>query len=204
MTAHFRLSTVGVVLLVAAACSPIRYPTYYLLNVAPSSKPAASKVRRPAAVSVRCFDTPDYIRQGRIVYRDTPHVIGFYDYHRWAADPGATITAALIEAIRSARLFAAVVPYDGREQQEYVLSGRVERLEEIDYKGGVRVEVRLLAQIVDRRAGEAMWTGDETTTSNLETRTVASVVDAMSHAVEMSINRLVESLDREFAAPDRE
>src|SRR5262249_48834633 len=183
------------VVLLGVACGSVQYPKYYLLNVAPASRPGATAApRRDGAVSVRRFDAPDYIRQGRIVYPETPEMIGFYDYHRWAADPGATITTAVIDALRSSRLFAAVVPYDGRERA-YVLTGRVERLDEIDYGPGVRVEARLIAHLVDQRTGEAVWTGDGSETSNLETRPVVSVVDAMSHAVARSIDRLVASLD---------
>lgn len=192
------VSAVCSVVLLTAACGSVQYPKYYLLNVAPAPRPGATAARRTGAVSVRRFDTPDYIRQGRIVYRETAEMIGFYDYHRWAADPGATITTAMIEALRSSGRFAAVVPYDGREQA-YVLSGRVERLDEIDYGPGVRVEARLIAQLVDQRTGEAVWTGDESETSTLETRTVVSVVDAMSHAVARSIDRLVASLDAQLA-----
>jgi uncharacterized lipoprotein YmbA len=192
------MATACAAALLTAACAEVRYPKYYLLNVEPTRTPAADDARRSVAVAVRRFDTPDYIRQGRIVYRETPEEIGFYDYHRWAADPGATITTAMIDALRSARLFSAVVPYDGREQQECVLSGRLERLDEIDYGGGVRVEARLLAALVNRRTGETLWTGDASETSKIETRTIGSVVAAMSHAVETSIDRLVASMEQQL------
>jgi uncharacterized lipoprotein YmbA len=188
--------TACVAALLMAACS-VRYPMYYALNVAPAPKPAADDGRRPVAVAVRRFETPDYIRQGRIVYRETPQEIGFYDYHRWAADPGSTITTAMIDALRLARLFSAVVPYDGQEKQECVLSGRLARLDEVDYGGGVRVETRLVAELVNRRTGETLWTGEASETSTIETRTVASVVDAMSHALETSIARLIASMDQQ-------
>jgi uncharacterized lipoprotein YmbA len=186
----------GVAALLVAGCGEIRYPKYYALSIVPPSRPAED-VRRSVTVAVRQFDTPDYIRQGRIVYRETPEEVGFYDYHRWVADPGTTITTAMIDALRSSRLFSLVVPYDGREQQECVLSGRVERLEEVDYGGGVRVEARILAELANQRTGETLWTGDASETSKIETRTVASVVDAMSHAVATSIDRLVASMELE-------
>jgi hypothetical protein len=100
----------------------------------------------------------------------------------------------MIDALRSARLFSAVVPYDGQEKQECVLSGRIARLDEIDYGGGVRVETRLVAELVNRRTGETLWTGEAAETSNIETRTVTSVVGAMSHAVQTSIDRLIASM----------
>ena len=180
-----------------AGCGEIRYPKYYALNIVPPSRPAADDVRRSVTVAVRRFETPDYIRQGRIVYRETPEEIGFYDYHRWAADPATTITTAMMDALRSSQLFSLVVAYDGREQQECVLSGRVERLEEVDYGGGVRVEARILAELVNQRTGETLWTGDASETSKIETRTVGSVVDAMSHAVATTIERLIVSMELE-------
>jgi uncharacterized lipoprotein YmbA len=191
------LAMACVTALLLAGCGEIRYPKYYALNIVPPSKPAVEDVRRSVTVAVRQFDTPDYIRQGRIVYRETPEEVGFYDYHRWVADPGTTITTAMIDALRSSRLFSLVVPYDGREQQECVLSGRVERLEEVDYGDGVRVEARILAELANQRTGETLWTGDASETSKIETRTVASVVDAMSHAVAISIDRLVASMELE-------
>jgi uncharacterized lipoprotein YmbA len=196
MTAKtFLTATVSVAALLMSGCGAVRYPTYYALDVAPAPKPAADGGRRSVAVAVRRFETADYIRQGRIVYREAPQEVGFYDYHRWAADPGATITTAMIDALRSARLFSAVVPYDGREKQECVLSGRLARLDEVDYGGSVRVEAKLVAELVNRRTGETLWTGEASETSNIETRTVASVVGAMSHALETSIARLIASMD---------
>jgi uncharacterized lipoprotein YmbA len=187
--------------LLITACGSARYPTYYALHVAPDPKPAASDGRRAVAVAVRRFDTADYIRQGRIVYRETPEQVGFYDYHRWAADPGATVTAAMIDALRSARLFAAVVPYDGQERQEWVLRGRLARLDEVDYGAGVRVETKLVAELVNRQTGEMLWTGEASETSNIETRSVDSVVGAMSHAVATSIDRLIASMDQQAPRP---
>jgi uncharacterized lipoprotein YmbA len=183
--------------LLMAACGSARYPTYYALHIAPDAKPAASDGRRTVAVAVRRFETADYIRQGRIVYRETPEQVGFYDYHRWVADPGATVTTAMIDALRSARLFSVVVPDDGQEQQDWVLRGRLARLDEVDYGGGVRVETRLVAELVNRHTGEMLWTGEASETSNIETRTVDSVVGAMSHAVATSIDRLIASMDQQ-------
>jgi len=198
MSANPVLSTTACVAALLIAACGVRYPTYYALTVTPAPTLAADADagRRAVAVAVRRFETPDYIRQGRIVYRATPQQIGFYDYHRWAADPGATITNAMIDALRSAQLFSAVVPYDGQDEQQCILSGRLARLDEVDYDGGVRVETRLVAELVNRRTGETLWTGEASETSNLETRTVGSVVAAMSQALETSIARLIGSMDQ--------
>src|SRR5262249_4799871 len=97
------------------------------LKLAPKGAPMAG------VVSVRRFETPAYLRQGRIVYRETPEAVDFYEYHRWAAEPGPTVTAGVIDSIRSANLFSFVKPYDGQDKPEYLMTGRLERLDEIDY-----------------------------------------------------------------------
>ena len=187
-------------LLMAGCGGKILYPHYYALDIPPTPKPAVSDSRLPATLAVRRFESPPYLRQGRIVYRQAPAEIGFYDYHRWAADPAATVTTAVIDSLRSSRLFSFVRTYDGQGQQDYLMSGRLERLEEIDSSGGVRVEARLSAELVDLRTGATVWTADAAETLRVDTRDVNSVVVEMSHAVQKSIDRLVASLDQQLLA----
>ena len=186
------------VMLLAGCGGKILYPNYYALEIPPAPRPAVSDTPLPATLAVRRFESQQYLRQGRIVYRQAPAEIGFYDYHRWAADPAATVTAAVIDSLRSSRLFAFVRTYDGQGRQDYLMSGRLERLEEIDYSGGVRVEARLSAELVDLRTDATVWTGDADETLAVETRNVNSVVVEMSHAVQKSIDRLVAGLDQQL------
>jgi len=190
----------ALVLLLAGCGGKVLYPSYYSLEIPPPPRPAVSDARLPVTVAVRRFDTPSYLRQGRIVYRKAPNEVGFYEYHRWAADPAATVTAAVIASLRSSRLFSFVRPYTSLERPDYVMSGRLERLEEIDYNGGVRVQAKLSAELVDLKTGAATWTGDAEETLSVETRDVGSVVVQMSHAVEKSIDRLVANMGQQLPA----
>src|SRR5262245_41364405 len=79
----------------------VRYPKYYSLEIEPRPTLEVKDQRLPGAVAVRRFETPAYLRQGRIVYREAPEEVGFYDYHRWAADPSAAVTTAVIASLRS-------------------------------------------------------------------------------------------------------
>jgi uncharacterized lipoprotein YmbA len=202
------VSALILTLLMAGCVGKVRYPKYYTLEIAPATKPAANNARVPAAVAVRRFETPAYLRQGRIVYREAPEEVGFYDYHRWATDPGATVTAAMIASLRSAYLFSLVKQYDSQEKSEYLLTGRLERLDEIDYGGSVRVEAKLSAELVNLRTGATVWAGDATETAIVEPRNINSVVAAMGQAVQANINRLVarmsEQLSKSEAATRRQ
>src|SRR5208283_5557900 len=191
---------IAVTLLLMSGCAgKVRYPNYYTLAVAPTKQPASNDAHQSATLAVRRFDTPAYLRQGRIVYRQTPEQIGFYEYHRWASDPGVVVTTGVIDSLRSTSLFSVVVPYAGQDHPDYLLSGRLERLDEVDYKSGVRVEVQLSAQLVNVRTGAPVWAGEVTKTSEVGTRDVNSVVVAMSHTVQGSIDQLVANMEKQLA-----
>src|SRR3974390_2889079 len=102
----WRMCGCAATLLLAGCGGEIRYPKYYMLAIPPAPARAASGVHFSGTVAVRRFDSAPYLRQGRIVYREAPEQIGFYDYHRWADDPAETVTAAMMDALRAARLFS--------------------------------------------------------------------------------------------------
>jgi hypothetical protein len=86
----------------------VKYPSYYTLSIASELKSDVSSTPRPLTVAVRQFETPAYLRQGGIVYSQTPGEVGFYEYHRWAVDPGAAVTTA--KCLRTYLFHVAVKP----------------------------------------------------------------------------------------------
>src|SRR5258708_3439642 len=142
MSKYLRAFLVAIALLatlLTGCVSRIKYPSYYTLNLPPAADPPAKQGVLPS-IAVHEFRAPGYLRQGPIVYRTTPEQVGFYEYHRWAVDPRQSITHAVTERLRASGSFAAVKIYDGRADVDYILSGRLEKLDEVDYQGGVRVE----------------------------------------------------------------
>jgi uncharacterized lipoprotein YmbA len=186
---------IWLLMLVLCGCGgKIRYPRYYALETHPPTPRFENGVRFPGVVAVRRFEAPAYLRRGGIVYRRTPEEINFYDYHRWAENPGDAVTTAVIAALRSARLFAAVKSYDGQGRQDYVMSGRLERLDEIDYGGSVRVLVRLSAELTSLRESATLWTGEAEASLGIESHDVNGVVTAMSLALQKSVDRMLANL----------
>jgi len=192
--------SVCVLTLLMASCGGTRRPHYYALDIPSPPDPTHGGLRFPGAVAVSRFETPSYLREGRIVYRETPEEVGFYEYHRWASEPAQTVTTAMVETLRSSQLFSFVKRYDGHNQQDYLLNGRLERLEEIDYGGPVRVEVKISAELVNLRTGATEWTGEAPATLNVESRNVDSVVRAMNRAVQNSIDQLLAKLEQRFSS----
>jgi ABC-type uncharacterized transport system auxiliary subunit len=180
----------------------VRYPAYYELHLPPAPDPPPGPEAR-ASVAIREFRSPSYLRQGPLVYRASAEQIGFYDYHRWATDPRDSVTNAIADRLRASGTFADVKFYDGHSRTDYIISGRLERLEEVDYKGGVKVEVALSAQMTELRTGTTVWANSVSETSSVAQRDVPAVVGEMSHTMDRAIEKLLSSIPGPERQPSR-
>jgi len=186
-------------LLILASCGgKVRYPNYYTLNLpAPPDPPPAENAH--ATVAIREFRAPAYLRQGAIAYKPSPEQIGYYAYDRWAINPCDFVTNSIIERLRASGHFSHVKAYDGRPDIEYVLSGRLDKLEEIDYAGGVKVEVAISAQMTNLATGATVWTNAVSELGNVNKRDVPAVVSEMNHTMERAINKLLNPMPADVA-----
>lgn len=194
--------TLGLSMAVVSCAGKIQYPTYYTLHLPPAPDPPARSEAR-ASIAVREFRSPGYLRQGPIVYRESAEQIGFYDYHRWATDPRDFVTTTIADRLRARGNFGEVKLYDGRSHADYIISGRLEKLEEVDYQGGVKVEVSLSAHMTDVRTGTTVWTNSASDIENVSQRNVAAIVSEMSHTMDRTIEKLLSSVPSPPAQSNR-
>src|SRR5260370_23940258 len=186
-------------LVILASCGGrVKYPNYYTLNLsAPPDPPPAENVH--AAVAIREFRAPAYLRQGAIVYKPSPEQIGFYAYHRWAINPCEVVTNAVIDRLRASGAVAFVKPYDGRPGASYVLSGRLEKLDELDYECGVKVEIALSAQMTSIATGMIVWSNAVSEVGAVNKRDVPAVGSEMNGTMERAIKALLSPMPADVA-----
>lgn len=186
-------------LIILGGCSgKMRYPSYYTLNLpAPPDPPAAEDAK--ATVAIREFSAPAYLRRGTIVFKTSPESVGFYTYQRWAVDPCDFVTDSIRDRLGATGLFANVKRYDGRPDAEYLVTGSLEKLEEIDYAGGVKVVVAISAQMIRLDTGTTVWTKAVTKVGNVEKRDVSAVVSAMSNTMDGAMQDLLTPLPAEMS-----
>jgi uncharacterized lipoprotein YmbA len=182
--------TLAALIALASCGGAMKYPNYYTLHVPPPPDPPAPEGVR-ASLAVREFRSPTYLHQGAIVYKTSPEQIGFYNYHRWAVDPREVVTNAVTERLRASGNFKQVKPYDGQSDVDYVLSGRIEKLEEVDYEGGVKVEVAITAQMTNLTTGATVWTNTIDEVGTVGQREVPAVVSEMNRTLELAIEKLL-------------
>jgi len=177
----------------------MKYPSYYTLNLpAPPDPPAVEKAH--ASLAIRHFRAPTYLRQGAIVYKTSPEQIGFYAYHRWAMDPRDFVTNAIVDRLRASGAFARVRTYDGSRDVDYVLSGRLEKLEEFDYQGSVKVEVAISAEMTIIATGATVWSNAVSEMGDVDKHDVPAVVSEMNRTMQRAIEKLVTPLSGGGAA----
>lgn len=180
--------------LLLTGCAKVRYPTSYVLTFPPAVPQMTSPQAPFGSVAVRRFRCPDYVCQGRIVYRPNPEEVGFYEYHRWATDPRELITTYVTDRLRSENLYKQVAADERGINAGYILAGSIDRLEEVDDPGHIRVVCALSAQLIEAQTGAVMWSGAASETVPVEQRNVAGVVRSMSSAVQATVDELMKSI----------
>jgi cholesterol transport system auxiliary component len=172
----------------------IRYPSYYVLNV--PAPPTVNDRSNPVlgSVAVRQFSAPSFLKEGSIVYRPSDEQLEFYNYHRWAEDPRRVATQAMAREIQARGLFKSVEIFDGRDSPDYLITGTLDHLEEIDQRSKVSIEVSLSARLINLRTGEELWRDTSTKTATLDERSVPGIVSELSRDLGSAVASLTSSM----------
>ena len=186
-----RVLWVSMVVGLLSGCGSVHGPVtkYYKLEIPPAPTPAGPSA--PVPLRIEPFRATSLLRQDRIVYRPSPMEVGFYEYHRWAEPPTNTVTNALADQLKSRHVFQSVEISDGGEKPDYVLRGSIDQFQEVDYKGAVKVQVSISAELEDPVRREKIWSSTASSECLVSKSDVQAVVAAMGQASQQSIARLV-------------
>jgi len=184
--------------LVLAGCGSVRYPKTYILNFPPPAPQAAHSNDALGPLAIREFRCPEYLCEGRIAYRPSPQEVAFYEYHRWAMDPRQAITQYVQDGLRSRSLFQSVTVHERGSETAYVLSGNIERFEEVDEDRDVHAVCTISVQLLDTRTKSVVWSHTESETVPVEKRDIAGVVGSLSAAARTVADRLLKSMTEDL------
>lgn len=191
---HFKTIIPAFVAVLLLGCGGGKIPVtrYYALNLPAAPAPAAQPL--PHSLVVMPLTASSMLAQDRIVYRPSREEVGYYEYHRWAEDPQESVMDALVQKLRASGAFMSVVPFDGRTRSDYVLRARIERLEEVDFEGGVKVYSGVSAELVDAATTRVVWEDSATSSADVSASNVPEVVRQLSDATGRSLDDLTRSL----------
>jgi hypothetical protein len=114
------------------------------------------------------------------------------------------VTSAVIDHLRASGQYSMVSTYDGRPNNDYVFSGKLEKLEEVDYQAGVKVEVAMSAQITRVATGATVWSEAVSEVGTVSQRTVPGVVSEMNRTMDLAITKLLANVPAPLPAEKAE
>ncbi len=184
-----RLIPVLALALVLTACgSAERVPEdqFYRLSAALPSKPAA-KPLFPGTIEVDRF-VADGLTAGRpIVYSEDgkPYQVKEFHYHFWTQPPTVMLRDELVTYLRQAKVASTVVTPEMRVRADFVLTGKIRRLEKIV---GTPPKAVLELELVLRKAsgGKLIFLD----TYRMETPSDGSGVDAAVYSLNKSLSAI--------------
>lgn len=190
-----RVSWLFIVLELLAGCGSERVPptTYYKLDIPPA--PTAAGPSAPISLRIEPLRSASLLRQDRIVYRPSPVQVGYYEYHRWAEPPNDSVTKALADQLTKRQVFQSVTVSDTQENGDYILTGSIDRMQEVDYGGGVKAQVSISVTLQNPQ-GQTIWSGAASSERMVAKRDVQGVVVAMGQASQQTIVKLTADVTR--------
>src|ERR1017187_10723171 len=115
-------------------------------------------------------------------------------------NPRQAITQYLEIGLRAQSLFQGVTVHERGSETAYVLSGNIERLEEVDEGRDVHAVCTISAQLLDTRTKSVVWSQTESETVRVEKRNIAGVVGSLSTAARTVADRLLKSMTEKLPA----
>ncbi len=180
------------VLCLSISCGGLPRTYYYTLRT--PAPPVTSDPRTGFALGVEHFRAPEMLRDDRIVYYQSPTEVNYYEHHRWSSDPPALLTESTAEWINNAGVFGQVVMLPSRQPVDYILHGRVEHFEEVDYEAGGKARVSLELTLVCARDHKVAWSGRNSAEAPLEGKGMAGVANSVNAAVDQLLRGLLPGL----------
>lgn len=179
-----------------AACAQPETPEdrYYRLDVSGPAK-ALDKPVLAGTVQVDRFSVDGLIGQSQIVYvaNGKGHELQTYHYHYWTEPPAILLQDQLIAYLRAAHVADHVVTPEMRVDVDYVLTGKVKRLEQVT--GGAPKAVVELEMGLRRAAdGKLMYLATERAEAAAASETVGDGVAAANTALATIYARVVAGL----------
>ncbi|MGJ3258213.1 MAG: ABC-type transport auxiliary lipoprotein family protein [Rhodospirillales bacterium] len=184
----------GVLIAGCASQPPVPSDKYYRLQAVFAAEPSAS-VKFPGNFEVERFSA-DGLTAGRpIVYVETndPNQLQEYHYHFWTQPPTIMLRDELVTYLRQAKLAGSVVIPEMRLDPQYVMTGRIRKLEQVL---GTPNRSRLELEIALRRPndGQLLFLKSYEHETTQVSPGVAAAVDGLNEALNIIYSDLLADL----------
>ena len=184
------------VVIAGASCAIPRLH-YYTLEMPHAEAGTGPAIARH--ITVQRFRADRVLMDDRILYREGPNPIGFYEYHRWANPPADLATDYFLHRLKDSGAYARVSSYRDGGQSDFTLQGRLYRFEEIDRGKEVFASVALELELLDTRTRASVWRAEAECSRPVAARDVPGVVQEIHGCLEETAAKLLGAMQQQIA-----
>ena len=149
-------------------------------------------------ITVQRFRADRVLMDERILYREGPHEVGFYEYHRWANPPADLATDYVLHRLRDSGTYARVLSYKDGGQSDVTLQGRLYHFEEVDRGKEVFASVALELELLDTKTRASVWRGEAECSRPVAVRDVPGVVREIHGCLEETASKLLVAMQQQI------
>jgi ABC-type uncharacterized transport system auxiliary subunit len=149
---------------------------------------------------VRPFAARDPYTQLRIVYRPSPYLLDFYNYHRWAAPPAEQVTDWTQRYLRRTGLFTEIFP-TAEARADLTLGGVLQQFEEVDHEQTWEAVLSIDFWLTQADQHRPFWFRSYTATQQAARRNPEAIAEAMSRNLENILRQLTMDLTPVVTTP---
>ena len=186
-------------ILLIAGCGSVPEIHYYMIDSATET----FKVENPKfdkILGIDKFETEVLYESDRIVYRESPYEVKFYNYHRWITPPADIVTEKAIEQIAASGLFSQVVPFPHICDVDYLIRGTIKAFEELDEQDDWYGLVRLKVEFIDMKNNSILWQDIVSKKIKVSEKKPVQLVKAIDVSLTECIHSVIPHLEQKLAS----
>lgn len=183
-----------IILFLVSNCGSIPDIHYYVIDI-PYKSTKTEDARHQIVLGIEKLEADPLYEQDRLIYRDSPHEIKFYNYHRWISPPREIVTAKLIEQFSTSGLFKQVVSYPRIGKIDYLLRGTLKTFEEWDKGDDWYAYVKLHFELMNMENNNLVWQDLLTKKTRVTQKKPIEVVRAIGISLQACIKEALNEID---------
>jgi ABC-type uncharacterized transport system auxiliary subunit len=184
------------VVLAVVSCGGVPRTHYYTIEVPRVTREHGVPIDRQ--IRVQRLSANQLLVDDRILYRENPNEVSFYEYKRWANPPVDIATEYITYRLEASGDYTSVSSYKSDGPPDLVLRGRLFHFEEVDQGKEVFASVAMELQLTDARTRAQVWRGEAECTRPVATRDMSGVVSGISGCLDETVSKLLDSMRQEI------
>jgi ABC-type uncharacterized transport system auxiliary subunit len=201
MSLNFRQPWLPAILLASLSCG-IPRTHYYTLDMPHIAQTQGTAI--PRTLTIQRFRADLVLMDERILYRESPDEVNFYEYHRWASPPADLATNYFIHRLKDSGVYSRVSGYNERAPSDLMLRGQLHRFEEVDRGKEVFASVALELELTEAGTSASLWRGEADCTRPLESRDISGVVRGIHECLDETASKLLGSMQQRVEGTHRQ